>query len=253
MQFRDLVYPVFQPVVDVNGAPIYYEANLRAYGQRTDDGHTRLLAVAEEMGFVDALDCIICEAAVEAGLSSRCAVGVNVSAFTVQNSPDDFLEVARRGRALPGGLVVELVETVQPDRMDLVDEFLNEVRKLGVRVAVDDYGTGHFEAGDIVRIAPDFIKLAMPRVRQAMTDAAARRWLLDAIALADRQNAQVIAEGVESEAMLNFLKQLGVRLFQGYLWGMPTHLLPMARTNSSIVTETATHSSHMSRAASAVR
>lgn len=233
MQFKDLIYPVFQPVVDVNGAPIYHEANVRAYGQRTDDGHTRLLAVAEEMGFVDSLDCIICEAAIQAALGSGCAVGVNVSAFTVQNALEDFLLAARRGRSLTGGLVVELTETVQPDRMDLMGQFVADVRRLGTRIAIDDYGTGHFEAGDILRIHPDYVKLALPRVQSAATDPAARRWLLEAIALTNSVGAEAIAEGIESESMLALMKQLGVRLFQGYYWGMPTHLLLGRRQPSS--------------------
>ena len=229
MQFKDLIYPVFQPVVDVNGAPIYYEANVRAYGQRTDDGHTRLLAVAEEMGFVDTLDRIICEAAIDAGLGSRGPVGVNVSALTVQSSLEDFVLLVRRARSIPGGIVVELTETVQPDRMDLMERFISEVRSAGARIAVDDYGTGHFEPHDVCGIGPDFLKLAMPRVHEAMHDASARRWLAGAIDLANQVGAHVIAEGIEDESTLHFLTRSGVRYFQGYLWGLPSHVMPRRR------------------------
>jgi EAL domain-containing protein (putative c-di-GMP-specific phosphodiesterase class I) len=229
LNLRDLIYPVFHPVVDVNGVPIYYEATLRAYGQRTSDGHGRLLAIAEEMGFVDTLDCIICEAAIDAALTSGSSVGVNVSAFTVQNSLEEFLIAARRGRSLPGGLVIELTETVQPDRIDLMDQFVAEARRLKACIAVDDYGTGHFEASDVLRIQPDFVKIAMPRVHGSRNDAAARKWLVDAVALAQSADSHVIAEGVESEEVLRLMNQLGVRLFQGYLWGIPSHLLPVGQ------------------------
>ena len=229
VNLRNLIYPVFHPIVDTEGNPIYHEATVRAYGQRSGDGHARLLAVAEEMGFVDTIDCIICEQTIEAALSATVPVGVNVSAFTVQNALEDFLQAARRARSVVGGLVVELTETVQPDRMDLMEQFLAEARRLGARIAVDDYGTGHFEAKDVAAIRPDFLKLAMPRVQSALVSQAARRWLLDAIAIGERVGSQVIAEGVENEAMLTFLKQLGIRLFQGYHWGLPSHLLPRAQ------------------------
>lgn len=231
MQFKDLIYPVFQPVVDVNGAPIYYEANVRAYGQRTDDGHTRLLAVAEEMGFVDSLDCIICEAAIQAGFSAHSPVGVNVSAFTVQNALEEFLAAVKAARSLPRGIVVELTETVQPDRADLMERFVSEVRRTGARIAVDDYGTGHFEPRDVCAISPDFLKLAMPRVHAAMGDANARRWIADAVDLANQVGAQLIAEGIEDEATLHFLTRSGIRYFQGYLWGRPTHIIPQRLAN----------------------
>ena len=225
----------------MNGAAVYYEATMRAYGQRSDDGHSRLLAVAEEMGFVDTIDCIICGQAITTALNTAVPVGVNVSAFTVQNAFEDFLEAARRARSVAGGLVVELTETVQPDRMDLMDQFLSEVRRLGARIAIDDFGTGHFEPSDVASIRPDFLKLAMPRVQSAMVSQAARRWLLDAIRIGTEAGSQIIAEGVETEAMLNFLKQLGVRLFQGYCWGMPSHLLPRARP-AAILNRTAVSS-----------
>jgi len=68
---------------------------------------------------------------------------------------------------------------------------------------------------------------------RAVTDPAARRWLLEAIALANSVGAEIIAEGIESESMLGLMKQLGVRLFQGYYWGMPNHLLSGRRLPSS--------------------
>lgn len=216
--------------MDANGVPIYYEATLRAYGQRSEDGHARLLAVAEEMGFIDTLDCLICEAAIAAGLDSGCAIGVNVSAFTVQNSLEDFLGAARRGRSLCGGLVIELTETVQPDRMDLMDQFVREVRRSGARIAVDDYGTGHFEASDVERIQPDYVKLAMPRVHEAVANSDARGWLVGAISLATSLNAETIAEGIDRDSVMHMTRRLGVRLFQGYQWGLPTHLLPTKRS-----------------------
>jgi EAL domain-containing protein (putative c-di-GMP-specific phosphodiesterase class I) len=226
-----LIYPVYQAVVDLNGAAVYYEASMRAYGQRSRDGHTRLLAVAEEMGFVDAVDCAICEQAIDAALSAAAPVGVNVSAFTVQNALEDFVHASRRARSVPGGLVIELTETVQPDRMDLMEQFMAEIRRLGARLAIDDYGDGHFEPSDVELMRPDFLKLAMSRVQGAMLSQAGRRWLLEAIAIGQGVGAQIIAEGVETEAMLGFLRQLGVRLFQGYHWGMPSHLLPRQRSS----------------------
>lgn len=228
LNFSNLIYPVFHPIVDANGVPVYYEATLRAYGQRSPDGHSRLLAVAEEMGFIHTLDCVIAEAAVEAAVGAGVAVGVNVSAFTVQNALEEFTEIVRRARRMRCALVVELTETIQPDRVDLLDEFVDAVRRLGGRIAVDDYGTGHFEEGDIGRIEPDYVKLALPRVQAAVADHVARSWLLGSLALVQKVSAQAIAEGVESELHLRLLRPLGVHLFQGYYWGLPSHL--MSRT-----------------------
>jgi EAL domain-containing protein (putative c-di-GMP-specific phosphodiesterase class I) len=231
LKFANLLYPVFHPVVDVNGRALYYEANMRAYGQRRIDGHARLIAVAEEIGFMDAIDCAIASKAIEAAGNrisrwDRPAIGVNVSAFTVQNEPECFIQVLRRARLNRCPLVVELTETVQPDRMDLMDGFRNELKRLNISIAVDDYGTGHFEASDIAMMQPEYLKIAMPRVVAGLTDQAARHWLMEAIELANRHGAEVIAEGIEDAAMLEFVERLGVRYFQGYLWGKPTHLLP---------------------------
>jgi len=234
LNLQNLIYPVFHAVVDVNGNPVYHEATMRAYGQRSSHGHARLIAVAEEMGFMDAIDDVIANHAIAAAVAASAPLGINVSAFTIQSAPEDYLATMRHGRRLRGGLVIELTETVQPDRMDLLDRFLEEARRQRARIAVDDYGTGHFEPADILAIRPDYVKLALPRVHSAMTNALARRWLVEAIALCDRIGAQAIAEGIENEAMFRFTGQLGIRLFQGFLWGTPSHLLPRASAPSSL-------------------
>ena len=129
-RLSQLLHPVFQSVVDGKGAPIYFEALMRTYGGSKRDVHLRLLKVAEEVGFVDEIDCTMVELALEAAAEAGVTVGVNVSSYTVQNSIEAFLKVLqRRPRGQP--VVVELTETLQPDRMDLMDRFVMEVRRLG--------------------------------------------------------------------------------------------------------------------------
>lgn len=225
-RLSQLLHPVFQPVVDASGAPIYFEALMRAYGG-PKGAHLRLLKVSEEVGFIDEIDCTIAELAIEAGAEAGAAVGVNVSAFTVQNSIDSFLKVlSRRARGQP--IVVEMTETLQPDRMDLMDRFVNEVRRLGGKIAVDDFGEGHFEPRDVEIIKPDFLKLAISRVT-SLESLPGRQWIAEAVELAAAVGADVVAEGVEADALRGLLRQLGVTAFQGYLWGSPTHLLPRGK------------------------
>jgi len=227
-RFSQLLLPFYQPVMGPAGTPVYFEALMRTYAaSETRDLHRRLLEVAEEAGFIDEIDCVIAQQALAAAVEAGVAVGLNVSAFTIQNALEDFLGVLKR-RASGQPLVVELTETLQPDRSDLMHRFVEEARSIGAQIAIDDYGDGHFEAADIGFLAPDFVKLAMARVKN-LSCSSGRQWLGDAVALANGVGADIVAEGVEDEATRALLSSMGVRLFQGHLWGLPSHLLPRAK------------------------
>lgn len=236
----DRIFPVFHPVVDPFHRTIYYESLLRtntATGEppaENDPLHARLIGVAEEVGFIGSLDVRIAQLAIQQAQVAKAPLGINVSIMTVETMSDELLTVLRTARGLAGGIVVEFTETIPARDWPIVLDFVREARRLGVRIALDDYGAGHFSEVDIELLRPDFLKLDLTRVRSAMATEIGRKWMMQSIALAKSIGAQSVAEGIDSQESFTLHARLGVDCFQGFLFGRPFHLLPTSRVHAPV-------------------
>ena len=121
-------------------------------------------------------------------------------------------------------LVIELAEH-EPvtDYRPLVDS-INGLRDHGIRIAVDDTGSGVASLQHIVKLQPDFIKLDRGLIEAIDADPAKRALVSALKSFAYDTRSKVIAEGIETEAELATLRDLGITLGQGYLLGRPAPL-----------------------------
>jgi EAL domain-containing protein (putative c-di-GMP-specific phosphodiesterase class I) len=101
---------------------------------------------------------------------------------------------------------------------------LENLRRAGVRVAIDDAGAGFASMRHIVKLSPDMIKLDMSLTRGIDQDPKLRAMASALIAFARETGSTVIAEGVETAGELDALRGLGVNKVQGFLLGQPMEL-----------------------------
>jgi EAL domain-containing protein (putative c-di-GMP-specific phosphodiesterase class I) len=146
--------------------------------------------------------------------------------LTVNLSPVAAVALAERATAyaeLPlNQLVVEITEHTAIDSYAPLRTQLRPLRKLGLRVAVDDAGAGYASLRHVVELRPDFIKVDRDLVH-GIADDHARRVAVSAFVLLSLDlNATVIAEGLERPEDLATLQDLGVDAAQGYLLGRPS-------------------------------
>lgn len=152
--------------------------------------------------------------------------------------PPLYLSVNVSPATITSGRLRPLLDTLPLDRLvlevtehDSVSDYSNLVdtlaplRAAGLRLAVDDTGAGYSSLQHIVQIAPDLIKLDMSLTQRIDTDPARRALASALIFFARETGAQLVAEGVETQAELDTLRLLGVNKAQGYLLGRPG-LLP---------------------------
>ena len=105
---------------------------------------------------------------------------------------------------------------------DLAARRLEELKQLGVRIAVDDFGSGYAYRSDLQRMPIDFLKVDRSSLASS-EDEDYRSWLLEAILVFGRDLAlTVIAKGVESQEQLSALKGMGCAMAQGFFVGEPT-------------------------------
>lgn len=121
-------------------------------------------------------------------------------------------------------LVLEVTEHAQVADYGALRDALAPVRAAGVRLAIDDAGAGYSSMQHILQLQPDIIKLDMGLVRGVDTDPAKRALASALCFFAQETGAQIVAEGIETEAERRALEALGVCKGQGYLLGRPLEL-----------------------------
>ena len=153
-------------------------------------------------------------------------LAVNVSPETVASAELISLVAGPAER-----IVVELTEHVPIEDYPRVLERLAELRALGVRIAVDDTGSGYAGLSMLVRVAPDIIKLDRELVAGITRDPCRRALASALVAFSCDIGATLLAEGIEDAAELDLLRRLGVQWGQGYHLGRPAPLpIPAQRT-----------------------
>lgn len=213
-----------QPIVYVRtGAVAAHELLVRMVDE--DGGLVppgRFLPAAEECGLVVELDrWVVSRAAVLA--ADGHPVHVNLSAHSVgaPGVADHFHAEARRTGADPSLMVVELTETALLRQGQATAAFFERLKATGCRLALDDFGTGYGGFSHLKRLPVDFLKIDMEFVADLVDDERSRQVVRAVVSLAHGFGQQTVAEGVEDEATLALLSDLGVDLAQGFVIARP--------------------------------
>ncbi|HEY2868315.1 MAG TPA: EAL domain-containing protein [Gaiellales bacterium] len=124
-------------------------------------------------------------------------------------------------------------EAAMTDIADL-GPLLDDIHSQGLRLAIDDFGTGYSSLGRLSRLRPSMIKIDRSFVKDLPADREAGVLVETMITMAQKLGIQCLAEGIETEAQLKFLREIGCPLGQGYLYSRP---LPVSRFNALITGE----------------
>ncbi len=221
---------LYQPQVDITTGEIFaVEALLRwihpTLGQISPE---KFVPVAEESALIDTIGRWTLEqACLEAarwkseGLPPI-NVAVNLSARQFQKATHLTEDVARALRTSglePERLELELTESLALEKPEEVNDTLGGFRQMGIRTAIDDFGVGHTGLDYLDRISVDTLKIDRSFINRIGESGAPL--VTAVISLAKGLDLDVIAEGVETRAQVNFLRSHGCRYMQGYLFSKP--------------------------------
>ncbi len=153
----------------------------------------------------------------------RLRIAVNVSArhFQQANFFERVVQTLTETRLDPVCLELELTETSIMENPEAAAELLTEIRDLGARVAIDDFGTGYSSLSYLKRLPIDTVKLDRSFVKGATSHPDDAALVMAIITLAHNLGLKVIAEGVETDEQMNFLRLLRCDEAQGYLFSKP--------------------------------
>ncbi len=214
---------VFQPVIDLRTqCPVGFEA-LARFPAAPGRSPEQWFEEAEQVELRTELELTAIRMALAriADLPGESFLAVNLSPETAC-SPNleraiDFSRAARR-------VVLEVTEHAPVRDYGRLNASIGTLRARGVRLAVDDAGSGFASLQHILRLAPDFIKLDMALTRDVDNDLARRALAAALISFSAEIGATIIAEGIETEAELSTLRELGVAYGQGFHLARPADL-----------------------------
>lgn len=188
----------------------------------------RFIPMAESLGVIVpigrwALEEACRQAARWAAMGHRLRMAVNVSAvqFALANFTQSVLEVVGYTGIDPSMLELELTESCLLCDPALVRSQMDALRAAGIRLSLDDFGTGYSSLSYLHRLPVDALKIDRSFIRDLGTDSANARLVEAVVRLAQSLHLTVVAEGVENQAQLAVLSDLGCEYVQGFLFERP--------------------------------
>ena len=221
----------YQPQVDArSGRVTGYEALMRwQHAERGFIPPMQFIPVAEDTGQIIPMSewaittaCQQARLLFDQGWKDQ-VMAVNISPMQFQRvNFVDFVKATLEQTRLPAELLeLEITESVLMDNAEKAIATLHELKDIGVHIAIDDFGTGFSSLNYLKRLPIDKVKIDRSFVSEIISDRSDAAIAQGIISMAHHLGLQVIAEGVENEPQVDFLKRNHCDTFQGYYFAKP--------------------------------
>jgi len=213
----------YQPIVDKNKKIIKYEALVRMIDE---DGKVVspffFLDVAKKTRYYLDITKIMLDNVIEKIKSKNIAISINLSLEDI-NDIEMRNYVIEKIKTLENKslLTIEIVETENVRNSEEVFEFLQNVKKLGVEIYIDDFGSGYANFDYLLTLNPDGIKIDGSLIKNILENENNQKIVKTIVSFAKEAKIKTIAEFVENEEIFEYLKSLDIDYFQGYYFSPP--------------------------------
>ncbi len=222
----DRVVPVYHPIVDQRGDIVKYEALMRIVETREKQPH-----FISPLFFLDtaifskqytSLSSNMVGKVFETARESDHVFTVNLSFDDISNK--DFqrsLLEQITAKGLGSQIILEITESEAITDYTIFNEFVKKARRLGIRIAIDDFGSGYSNFKYILDLQPDYVKIDGSLIKHIDTDPQSLVLTRAITRFCHELGITVIAEYVHSEMVFNILRSFGVDEFQGFYFYEP--------------------------------
>ncbi len=227
---EDRFVPLFQPKIDLKTGRISGAEALARW--QLENGRlvspSVFIELAEETGLIGKIgDQIMRKACAEAaqwshqGHHINIAVNVSPKQFEDENLAETILDALAKSGLSPRLLEIEITESLAIHQPDRVRDVLEPLRRLGIKLAVDDFGTGHSNLAVLTQIDFDVFKIDRQFVMDTPHDAQANAIVDMILSMATSLEMTIVGEGIETEEQAAFLSKRNCDIGQGFLYSPP--------------------------------
>ena len=216
---------VYHPIIDVmTGAIHHYEALTRF-----EEGVSpyEIITMAEETGLIPEFDLAVVEKGLEflntIPRNKPMSIAVNISGQSVASEwyVNALHNLMTENVWAKGKMVFEITESAKMEDLESANNFIQRLRKDGYPVCLDDFGAGAASFGYLMRLEVDVVKIDGPVVKDAQKARRGKALFESMATLCKNLGIETIAEMVDDQQGLDFVRKCGINYAQGYLFGKP--------------------------------
>jgi diguanylate cyclase (GGDEF)-like protein/PAS domain S-box-containing protein len=217
------IHPAFQPIYDMRtGKPMAYEVLARMRVNGTIIQAKDFITVAEELGLTRDVDLHIIRTALAITPPERALfLNIDLSSFNDRGYVKELSALLKPSCQAGRSITIEITERESIPISDTLRADIQELRNLGCKLALDDFGSGYSTYNFLNQFRPDYLKIEGSFVRGMLDNESDRKIVTHIHELAQSFGMQTIAESVENEATERALKDIGIANAQGLLFGAP--------------------------------
>lgn len=222
----DLVY---MPVCRLTDSSIHHYEALTRFREEAGESPFQLITLAEEVGVISDFDLAVARRAVET-IEKVQAIGgkptpvaINVSGHSISDSEfcGNLAKLLDGKYGLSDNLSLEITESAAIEDLKGVNAAIQEFRRQGYKVALDDFGAGAASFDYLNSFDVDTVKFDGPVVKRAVSTRKGKAFLASMATLCHEIEVETIAEMVEDQPLAEFLRTCGIELGQGWYFGKP--------------------------------
>lgn len=154
-------------------------------------------------------------------------ITMNISAIDIEDNTirEKIYSLLEIHKDKASRVIFELLEDENVKNFDIIKEFIVKIKKLGVKIAIDDFGAGYSNFERLLDYQPDILKIDGSLIKNIHKDTSAHLTVKTIVSLAKELGIKTTAEFVENETIYNIVKELGIDYSQGYYFGKPEPLV----------------------------
>ncbi len=224
---NDNIIPVFQPIVNSQGKVIKYEALMRL--REIENGEEKLITpyffldIAIAIKQYAKLSYIVIEKALTQLKNRSCTISINLTySDFIDPNIIKLLTDTLENHNIGNRLIFEIVESEDIKDYKLLQQFIRKFRKYGVKIAIDDFGSGFSNFGNIIQTRPNYLKIDGSLIKNIHKDRDTQIMVKAIMNIAHELGIKVIAEFVHSKEVLEKLKEYKIDEYQGFYFFEPS-------------------------------
>ncbi len=225
---NDKIVSWFQPIVDNKTRRVVkYESLVRLINRNEEVlSPFYFLQTAQKGEYYAQITRKVVENSFDALTRTEHTISLNLSVLDIEQSAfrSFFYTMLERHKEHASRLVIELLEDQNIKKFKLIRHFIQRIKQYGVRIAIDDFGSGYSNFERLIDYQPDILKIDGALIRNIVDDPYALSVVKTIVTFAKEQGIELIAEFVENEEIYRIVTDLGVEYSQGYYFGEPRPL-----------------------------